>query len=426
MLNIASASTLSKLEMYLSEEGLKLLKSFEGCRLTAYRDAVGVLTIGYGSTGPHVTEGLKITQTEAERLLRNDVSHFERGVRESVKVSINQNEFDALVCFSFNVGLNAFRNSTLLNVLNKNADRTVVASEFSRWTKADGKVLEGLIKRREAEKQLFLRKILNPVLSASIVAQQDTWLKREPLDSSELQPEQKVFVPKGSAHLWDKVELVPGETHYKIYLQADTEKPWWFFPRHFKIINDPKPKEPAPIKLNKIHLPVVYYSQRDNKKDPMRTCFSSSCAMLLKYLKPNSISSDDDYIKTVFSFGDTVDPAVQIKAIRHYGVEAQFRQDGIWNDIDSLLVKEIPVPIGFLHKGTAAKPTGTGHWLTVIGRTADLAKYIVNDPFGELDLVGGSYINTKGANLTYSKKNLGPRWMVDGPQDGWYIKTLSF
>jgi hypothetical protein len=107
-------------------------------------------------------------------------------------------------------------------------------------------------------------------------------------------------------------------------------------------------------------------------------------------------------------------------------VEAQFRQDGIWNDIDSLLVKQIPVPIGFLHKGNVTKPTGTGHWLTVIGRTADLSKYIVNDPFGELDLVGGSYINTKGANLTYSKKNLGPRWMVDGPQDGWYIKTLSF
>lgn len=412
--------------MHFSEEGLKLLKSFEGCRLTAYRDAVGVLTIGYGSTGPHVTEGLSITQAEAENLLRKDVARFETGVRESVKASINQNEFDALVCFSFNIGITAFKSSTLLKLLNTDADRTVVASEFSRWTKADGKVLEGLRRRREAEKQLFLKKVLNPMISASIVAQQDTWLKREPLDSTALKAEQKVFVPKGSAHLWTRIELVPGEVHYKVFLQADNDTPWWFYPKHFKIINDPKPIEKPEVTLGRIHLPVTYYSQRDNKKDPMRTCFSSSCAMLLSYLKPNAIKNDDDYIKTVFSLGDTVDPEVQLKALKHYGVEAEFRQDGGWDSIDSLLVKKIPVPIGFLHKGSVSKPTGTGHWLTVIGRTEDLTKYIVHDPFGEIDLVKGVYINSQGANRVYSKKNLGPRWMVGGPGDGWYIRTLSF
>lgn len=412
--------------MHFSEEGLKLLKSFEGCRLTAYRDTVGVLTIGYGSTGPHVTEGLSITQAEAENLLRKDVARFETGVRESVKSSINQNEFDALVCFSFNIGITAFKSSTLLKLLNTDAERTVVASEFSRWTKADGKVLEGLRRRREAEKQLFLKKVLNPMISASIVAQQDTWLKREPLDSTALKAEQKVFVPKGSAHLWTRIELIPGEVHYKVFLQADNDTPWWFFPRHFKIINDPKPIEKPEVTLGKIQLPVTYYSQRDNQKDPMRTCFSSSCAMLLNYLKPNTIKNDDDYIKTVFSLGDTVDPKVQLKALRHYGVEAEFRQDGGWDSIDSLLVKKIPVPIGFLHKGLVSKPTGTGHWLTVIGRTEDLTKYIVHDPFGEIDLIKGVYINSQGANRVYSKKNLGPRWMVGGPGDGWYIRTLSF
>jgi len=425
-LNTESVLTLFKPDMYFSEEGLKLLKSFEGCRLTAYKDAVGVLTIGYGSTGKHVTEGLTITQTEAEKLLRKDVTKFELAVREAVKVSINQNEFDALVCFSFNVGSNAFKSSTLLKLLNTNAERSVVASEFSRWNKADGKVLEGLSKRREAEKRLFLRKVLNPVLSASIVAQQDSWLKREPLDSDDLKPEQKVFVPKGSAHLWTKIELVPGETHYKIFLEADGSNPWWFFPKHFKIINDPKPVEKPTVVLNKLHLPLFYFSQRDNQKDPMRTCFSSSCAMLLKYLKPQAIKTDDDYIKTVFSFGDTVDPAVQLKALRHYGVEAEFRQDGGWSDLDSLLIKNIPIPIGILHKGPVSKPTGTGHWLIVIGRTEDLSKYIVHDPFGDLDLVNGTYLNSQGANLLYSKKNLAPRWMVGGPGDGWYIKTLSF
>jgi GH24 family phage-related lysozyme (muramidase) len=407
----------------ISEAGLSLIKSFEGCVLTAYLDAVGIWTVGYGHTGPSVHRGLTITQKLAEDILAQDVRRFELGVLNNVKVNLNQNEFDALVSFSFNVGVNALKNSTLLRLLNDGADRSIVAAEFLRWNKGEDKVLEGLTRRRQAEKALFLQKTRHPLLAHSILANRDTWLKRRPVQSSELAAEEKLFVPKGSAHEWDEISMFPGETHYKVSLSAQPDKEWWFFPPHFKIINDPAGSEPTPAKPKDIILNVPYYSQRDNQKDPMRTCFSSSCAMLLKTLKPNSIKSDDQYISTVFKYGDTTSPSAQISALEDYGVSASFRQDGSWQDIEELLQRGIPVPIGILHKGPVSNPSGGGHWLTVIGITADKKALYVNDPFGDLDLIRGTYAGTNGAKLKYSKQNLAPRWLVESPTSGWYIKA---
>jgi GH24 family phage-related lysozyme (muramidase) len=407
----------------ISEAGLSLIKSFEGCVLTAYLDAVGIWTVGYGHTGPSVHRGLTITQKLAEDILAQDVRRFELGVLNNVKVNLNQNEFDALVSFSFNVGVNALKNSTLLRLLNDGADRSIVAAEFLRWNKGGDKVLEGLTRRRQAEKALFLQKTRHPLLAHSILANRDTWLKRRPVQSSELAAEEKLFVPKGSAHEWDEISMLPGETHYKVSLSAQPDKEWWFFPPHFKIINDPAGSEPTPAKPKDIILNVPYYSQRDNQKDPMRTCFSSSCAMLLKTLKPNSIKSDDQYISTVFKYGDTTSPSAQISALEDYGVSASFRQDGSWQDIEELLQRGIPVPIGILHKGPVSNPSGGGHWLTVIGITADKKALYVNDPFGDLDLIRGTYAGTNGAKLKYSKQNLAPRWLVESPTSGWYIKA---
>jgi GH24 family phage-related lysozyme (muramidase) len=407
----------------ISEAGLSLIKSFEGCVLTAYLDAVGIWTVGYGHTGPSVHRGLTITQKLAEDILAQDVRRFELGVLNNVKVNLNQNEFDALVSFSFNVGVNALKNSTLLRLLNDGADRSIVAAEFLRWNKGGDKVLEGLTRRRQAEKALFLQKTRHPLLAHSILANRDTWLKRRPVQSSELAAEEKLFVPKGSAHEWDEISMFPGETHYKVSLSAQPDKEWWFFPPHFKIINDPAGSEPTPAKPKDIILNVPYYSQRDNQKDPMRTCFSSSCAMLLKTLKPNSIKSDDQYISTVFKYGDTTSPSAQISALEDYGVSASFKQDGSWQDIEELLQRGIPVPIGILHKGPRSNPSGGGHWLTVIGITADKKALYVNDPFGDLDLIKGTYVSTNGAKLKYSKQNLGPRWLVESPTSGWYIRA---
>lgn len=404
--------------MKLSQNGLDLIKEFEGLRLKAYPDIGGVPTIGYGTTGPDIKLGMEITKAKAEELLRADVAAFERGVSDLVKVAINQNEFDALVSFSYNVGLNALKTSTLLRLLNDGSDRSIVANEFLRWNKVGDRVVEGLTRRRKAERDLFLAKIKNPMLSASLLAKQDTWLKRKPIQSSELAAEEKLFVPKGSAHEWISLTEYPGEGHKEVRLAAKPDPAWWIFPEHWKIINDLEP-----IKPSDLFLKVPYYSQRDNERDPGRTCFSSSCAMLLKYLRPNSIKNDDEYIDEVFKHGDTTQAPAQLAALLAFGLEASFSQTASWADLDELLDDGIPVPIGILHKGPASAPSGGGHWITVIGRTGDRTAYIVNDPWGELDLVSGSYVSTNGKELRYSKNNLGKRWLIESSYSGWCIKA---
>lgn len=138
-----------------SDAGLALTKSFEGLRLTAYQDVAGVLTIGYGHTGPDVKPGMTITEAEADVLLRADVEEAVATVNRVVTVLISQNQFDALVDFCFNAGSGNFLRSTLLRKLNA-GDAAGAAAQFALWNHAGGEVVPGLTLRRRAEANLFL------------------------------------------------------------------------------------------------------------------------------------------------------------------------------------------------------------------------------------------------------------------------------
>ncbi len=140
----------------LNDAGLALLKQHEGLRLQAYLCPGGILTIGYGHTGD-VRPLQRITREEAERLLARDVMRFETVVEQTVRVPLTDNQFAALVCFSFNVGTQAFLNSTLLNLLNRKWYAQVPA-QMMRWTHANGSELPGLVARRRAEAELWNRK----------------------------------------------------------------------------------------------------------------------------------------------------------------------------------------------------------------------------------------------------------------------------
>ena len=142
--------------MKCSQEGLALIKKFEGCRLESYRCSANVLTIGYGHTGG-VLETDVITQDDADRLLEQDIAKFEKYVNVNVAVELNQNQFDALVAWTFNLGVGNLRQSTMLRKLNE-GDYQSVPSEMNRWNKAGGKTLDGLIRRRNAEALLFQSK----------------------------------------------------------------------------------------------------------------------------------------------------------------------------------------------------------------------------------------------------------------------------
>lgn len=145
--------------MQTSEKGIALIKQFEGCKLTAYQDSVGVWTIGYGWTQPvdgkPIRSGMTIKQETAERLLKTGLVSYESDLSRLVKVGLTQGQFDALVSFTYNLGALSLSTSTLLRKLNA-GDYTGAADEFLRWNKAGGKVLNGLTRRREAERALFL------------------------------------------------------------------------------------------------------------------------------------------------------------------------------------------------------------------------------------------------------------------------------
>ncbi|EMV7407859.1 lysozyme [Enterobacter soli] len=145
--------------MQTSDKGIALIKEFEGCKLTAYQDSVGVWTIGFGWTQPvdgkPIRAGMTIKQETAERLLKTGLVSYESDVSRLVKVGLTQGQFDALVAFTYNLGARSLSTSTLLRKLNA-GDYTGAAAEFMSWNKAGGKALKGLTRRREAERALFL------------------------------------------------------------------------------------------------------------------------------------------------------------------------------------------------------------------------------------------------------------------------------
>lgn len=140
--------------MKTNDAGIALIKQFEGCRLHAYKDIVGVWTIGYGHTGG-VSSDWVWTQAECEERLAKDLESFEAGVSKLVTLPITPNQFAAMVSFAFNLGLDKLKASTLLRCFNKH-NAAAAADEFLKWCHAGGVVVEGLVKRRQAERTLFL------------------------------------------------------------------------------------------------------------------------------------------------------------------------------------------------------------------------------------------------------------------------------
>ncbi|MBV8645110.1 MAG: lysozyme [Candidatus Eremiobacteraeota bacterium] len=143
----------------MNAAGLALIKEFEGLELRAYPDpgtGGDPWTIGYGHTGPDVHPGLTWTQAQADAALKRDLERFEKGVNDSISRALNSNQFSALVSFTYNVGIGALRESTLLKLVNA-GDFTGAADQFGKWVNGGNGPLPGLVRRRTAERALFLK-----------------------------------------------------------------------------------------------------------------------------------------------------------------------------------------------------------------------------------------------------------------------------
>jgi hypothetical protein len=172
-----------------------------------------------------------------------------------------------------------------------------------------------------------------------------------------------------------------------------------------------------------------YYPQTDSATGHGdRMCFSSTCAMAIKYLLPDALkgsNADDDYLRTVLKYGDTTSSTSQIKACQQYGVFASFYTNGTRQNLINELKSGYPVATGILHKGHVSNPVGGGHWMLLIGDDGENG--IFHDPYGEMDNVNGGYvaIGSGGKDVKYSWKNWLLRWEVEGKGTGWFMTFRS-
>jgi hypothetical protein len=174
-------------------------------------------------------------------------------------------------------------------------------------------------------------------------------------------------------------------------------------------------------------LPVrQYYVQTDSSLPGQahRMCFSSTCAMAVKYLRPGAllgVNADDAYLRTVLRFGDTTSVTAQIAACAHYGVRARFATHGSRSLLEREIGEGFPVGTGFLHHGPSQAPQGGGHWILAVGHQP--GRGVFNDPYGELNNPDGGYVRVGrgGHAVGYSWRHWLPRWEVEGPGTGWFM-----
>lgn len=383
-----------------TSDAIELIKEFEGLEFTAYPDPGSASgepwTIGYGHTSG-VKPGDKCTAEQAEAWLVEDLGWVVRELNSKTKVALPQGCFDALTSFVYNVGGGAYGDSTLLRRLNAGEEPLpVLAQELPRWVKGgSGQVMPGLVRRRDAEVELSKTGSVPPVEEQPVATDNSislvnaaTYFKGEPHQVEAFE------------YLEDLLTLEELDEFARIYRKG--------------------------VESPERVLKVRHMSQMDNGAEGYRQCFTTSCAMLLEYLQPGTISGfngDLEYLERVEQYGDTTDPAAQIKALRSFGVEAEFVTNASFKTLEDQIAKGVPVPCGWLHKCHVSSPCGGGHWSVVIGLLED-GNTVQNDPYGEANLVQGGYLNTwitAGEAVNYSRKNWGPRWEVEGAGTGWAI-----
>lgn len=414
--------------------GIDLIKRFENLRLEAYPDPEtggSPWTIGWGSTrdgkGKLFNAGDKITRDEADKLLIDSINtvYYPAIAKMPYFAEMSEEQVGALLSFAYNLGENFYgdKNFTTITRYLQSKDWDRVPEALLLYRNPGSNVEEGLKARRTAEAALWssgLTKFKNS--KRLITAKQDTVLKKEPVQAFELSSREKVEVKRGRSYTI--VDSLDEGSHTRVTLDHGAGT-WYIYNPHWDIQVPGKPEVSEPDN-SKILLNVPYYTQLDSiTNHAARMCFSSSCAMTAEYLRPGCLggnkNADDVYMqKYVFKYGDTTNSVAQVKALRDLGIMATFRQNLSRADIISQLSKGIPVPVGYLHKGYVTAPSGGGHWSVIVGIDQKTGHYIVNDPWGDCDLIHGGMLGSEnGYRVRYSFKNFEPRWMVEGNKTGW-------
>lgn len=250
----------------------------------------------------------------------------------------------------------------------------------------------------------------------TLTAVKNTWFKKQPVPADTLPNDQKAKVYMTRVYRNCTV-LDKKDNHTKINIGSLGD--WWVFDEHWTGFTPAILPYAVDGDLRYLRN-FPYFWQQDNGSEGWRQCQTSSIAMCLKYLKVKGINDDKDYLKYVNKHGDTTTRNAQFGALADLGVKARFSEKVDAQDIKDEIDAGRPVAAGILHHGTVDSPTGGGHFIVITGYSNSY--WLVQDPFGELDLVNGVWENQSpiaGKNKHYSFANLNPRLFVGGGANGW-------
>jgi hypothetical protein len=252
----------------------------------------------------------------------------------------------------------------------------------------------------------------------SITSDRQTWFKKQPVAADTLSNDQKAKVYQNRTYT-AKAVLKQQDGHTQ--LDLGSLGTWWVFDAHWLGLT-PEQKPYAVDGNLKYLRNFPYFWQQDNGSEGWRQCQTSSIAMCLKYLGVKGIKDDVDYLRYVNKHGDTTTRYAQFKALADLGVVATFKTNLDAQDIKNQINKGKPVAVGILHRGNVDSPRGGGHFIVITGYSDSDSYWLVQDPFGQLDLGGGNWLSqgpTSGKNQHYSFRNMDPRLFVSGGADGW-------
>jgi len=215
-------------------------------------------------------------------------------------------------------------------------------------------------------------------------------------------------------------ELLPHQlAAFSALDQALTPEQRQAFTADWRATGSPAAPPPAARPTNPL-TGFPWFPQLDNGPEGWRQCQTSSIAMCLAYLGVGNIKDDLDYLHVVQHYGDTTSQVSHQLALKALGVRARFVTNCSASQAQGEIKAGLPVAMGILHKGHVSRPAGGGHWITVYG--FDARNFVVMDPYGELDLVNGTWVRTGGSSgkgLRYSYRNFNPRWQPEGAGSGW-------
>ena len=427
------------------ESGVALIKEFEGCHeriggdtydighgrqvcgdglYRAYPDpATGgePWTIGWGTTRDEFNEPIKqgdtATQEEVDRYLLADCDAGMIILADTIPYwdEMSDDQHGALLSFGYNLGWHFYGASgfdTITSELRGHNWDFGVPVAMKLYNKGNGQVMPGLVRRRQAEADLWLQGLnpqppLPPEPPMATCTLDDFFNTYKYWDGSEHQRNAAKF-------LYD----ITAEQHRKIYFDK------------YRTPVEPSPEPTPPPSDGVVLINCDYMNQRDNPSGRGdRECFSTCCAMAAKHW--GVISSENEYHAIRPRYGDSTDANAQLRTLQYLGLNAKFITTASADGLRTELGLGRPTPCGWLHHGHVSAPSGGGHYLTAVGYDPEAEAFIVHDPYGEANLVSGGWVhmNSTSPNGTvygeyqrYSYANWLPRWSVADPTDGWMMR----